>query len=107
MIRQVVSAACPKKKVANRNARSHRRPGRRRQNRQRFILISAVLVVAAMVIWALVGSLAFLAANLRVFGCTPAQAFCIFGALDDPVPNKSPEPLGGWGWPGNVWAEQY
>jgi hypothetical protein len=44
------------------------RERRRRQNRQRFILISAVLVVAVMVIWALVGSLAFLGAKLRVFG---------------------------------------
>jgi uncharacterized membrane protein (DUF485 family) len=41
---------------------------RRRQSRQRFILISAVLLVAVMVIWALVGSFAFLAAKLRVFG---------------------------------------
>ena len=44
------------------------RKRRRRQNRQRFILISAVLVAAVMVIWTLVGSLAFLAAKLRVFG---------------------------------------
>jgi|EndMetStandDraft_8_1072994.scaffolds.fasta_scaffold7865243_1 uncharacterized membrane protein (DUF485 family) len=41
---------------------------RRRQNGQRFILISAVLVLAVMVIWTLVGSFAFLAAKLRVFG---------------------------------------
>jgi hypothetical protein len=40
----------------------------RRQNRQRFIRVSAVLVVAVMVIWALVGSLALMAAKLRVFG---------------------------------------
>jgi hypothetical protein len=44
------------------------RERRRRQNRQRFILICAGLVVAVMVIWAVVGSLAFMAAKLRMFG---------------------------------------
>ena len=41
---------------------------RRRPNRQRFIRICAGLVIAVMVIWAVVGSFAFLAAKLRVFG---------------------------------------
>ena len=40
----------------------------RRQNHQRFIHISAALVVAVIVIWAVVGSLALMTAKLRVFG---------------------------------------
>ena len=44
------------------------RERRRRENRRRFILISGVLILAAIVAWAAVGSLALMAAKLRVFG---------------------------------------
>jgi hypothetical protein len=44
------------------------RERRRRENRRRFIFIAAGLVLATVVMWTLAGSLAFLAAKLRVFG---------------------------------------
>jgi hypothetical protein len=44
------------------------RERRRNENRWRFILICAGVVVAVMLIWTVDGSLALMAAKLRVFG---------------------------------------
>ena len=44
------------------------RERRRRENRRRFILIVGGFVLAVIVIWAAVGSLALMAAKLQFFG---------------------------------------